>query len=254
MGLSKIKIKYIRSLNEKKYRNQHHAFVAEGTKLVSELLDSCHCQLLAGLPEILHAHADWNAGEVIPATEEELKRASFLKTAPKIIGVFFQPKMDIGAIDPRQQLILVLDGVQDPGNLGTIARIADWFGIEHIVCSQDTVDIFNPKTVQATMGAIARVKTHYTELAPFLRQFPKVPVYGTFLEGDNLYSSRLSGNGFIVMGSEGKGIREGVATLVDKKIFIPNFPEGKNTSESLNVAVATAITCSEFRRRNHGIK
>jgi TrmH family RNA methyltransferase len=133
--------------------------------------------------------------------------------------------------------------------MGAIVRIADWFGIEHIICSHDTVDIFNPKTVQATMGAIARVKVFYTDLAGFLQQQSHLPIYGTFLEGEDIYSATLSDNGFIVMGSEGKGIGSETEKLINKKLFIPNFPEGKATSESLNVAAATAITCAEFRRR-----
>ena len=249
MSLSKNKIKYIRSLNEKKFRNEHNTFVAEGTKLVFDLLATCRCQLIAALPSILSAHPELKAEEVIPADENELKKATFLKTAPQIMGVFYRPPQEIEKIDPDNRLCLVLDGIQDPGNMGSIVRIADWFGIEHIICSHDTVDIFNPKTVQATMGAIARVKVFYTDIVGFLRQYSLLPIYGTFLEGDNIYSTSLSNNGFIIMGSEGRGISSEMENLINKKLFIPNFPEGRATSESLNVAAATAITCAEFRRR-----
>ncbi|MEA4918080.1 RNA methyltransferase [Proteiniphilum sp.] len=247
--LSKNKIKYIRSLNEKKFRNEHNTFVAEGTKLVLDLLGCCRCQLIAALPSLLSTHSELKAEEVITADESELKKATFLKTAPQIIAVFYRSKPEIKEIDPDNQLCLVLDGIQDPGNMGSIVRIADWFGIEHIICSQDTADIFNPKTVQATMGAIARVKVYYTDLVDFLQQQSDQPIFGTFLEGKDIYSASLSDHGFIVMGSEGRGISSEMEKRINKKLFIPNFPVGGATSESLNVAAATAITCAEFRRR-----
>ena len=147
-------------------------------------------------------------------------------------------------------LSLVLDGVQDPGNVGTIVRIADWYGIQNIFCSYDCADMFNPKTVQATMGSIARVKVIYTDIIAFIDKCNNLPVYGTFLRGKNIYKESLSNNGLIVMGSEGKGISSEVEKLVTDRLFIPNFPTDSKSSESLNVAVATAITCSEFRRRH----
>ncbi|EKC70747.1 tRNA/rRNA methyltransferase, partial [human gut metagenome] len=141
------------------------------------------------------------------------------------------------------------DGVQDPGNLGTIIRIADWFGITHIYCSQDTADVYNPKVVQATMGSIARVKVEYGDLLGLVESLPAdVPVYGTLLDGDNIYQQKLENRGLIVMGNEGKGISPALAKKVNHKLLIPNFPEGRATADSLNVAIATAITCSEFRR------
>lgn len=237
-------------MSEKKFRNEHNTFVAEGTKLVFDLLATCRCQLIIALPSLLSAYPELKAEEVIAADEDELKKATFLKTAPQIMGIFYRPSQEIEKIDPNNQLSLILDGIQDPGNMGAIVRITDWFGIEHIICSHDTVDIFNPKTVQATMGAIARVKVSYTDLGNFLQQQSHLPIYGTFLEGDDIYSTSLSNNGFIVMGSEGKGIGNETEKLINKKLFIPNFPEGRATSESLNVAAATAITCAEFRRRS----
>lgn len=249
MSLSKNKIKYIRSLNEKKFRNEHKTFVAEGAKLVFDLFNTCRCQFIAALPSVISSHPELKAMEIIEADENELKKASFLKTAPQIIGVFYQPEHHIESIDLSEALCLALDGIQDPGNMGAIVRIADWFGIEHIICSHDTVDIFNPKTVQATMGAIARVKVFYTNLAGYLQQQSHLPIYGTFLEGEDIYSANLTNNGFIVMGSEGRGIGVEAEKLINKKLFIPNYPAGRPTSESLNVAAATAITCAEFRRR-----
>lgn len=250
MALSKNKIKYIQSLKDKKNRLEYGTFVAEGAKMVFDLLQSRFpCQLIAALPEIIAEHPEIAADEIVSADENELKKASFLKTAPPIIGVFYIPQHDISTTRFDKKLSLVLDNIQDPGNMGTILRIADWFGIEHVVCSNDTVDVYNPKTVQATMGAIARVKTHYTDLSDFLSKHRELPTYGAFLEGKNIYSEPLSANGFIVMGNEGKGISNEIEKMISEKLFIPNFPAERATSESLNVAVATAIICSEFRRR-----
>ena len=150
----------------------------------------------------------------------------------------------------RDNLTLALDDVQDPGNLGTIIRIADWFGIDTIYCSEETVDAWNPKVVQATMGSSARVKLHYTNLAEYLEGLQDaVPVYGTFLDGNNLYTEELSAAGIIIMGNEGNGISDSVERHVTKRLLIPSYPAERPTAESLNVAIATAITCAEFRRR-----
>lgn len=249
MALSKNKIKFIQSLKDKKSRLEHGVFVAEGTKLVFDLLKICKCKLIAALPEVLPLPENASIEDIVEASESEIKKATFLKTAPKIIGVFYQPEFSLNKIDFENKLSLVLDGIQDPGNMGTIVRIADWFGIENIICSSDTVDIYNPKTVQATMGAIARVKAHYTEMDTFLDKYQHLPIYGTFLDGDNIYNEKLSPNGLVVMGNEGNGIRPQTEKLINKRLFIPNFPKGRETSESLNVAVSTAIICSEFRRR-----
>lgn len=145
---------------------------------------------------------------------------------------------------------MALDGVQDPGNVGTIIRIADWFGIEEIYCSRQTADCWSPKVVQATMGSIARVKVHYTDLEALTDSLPdNFPVYGTLLEGKDIYQSELSGKGLIVMGNEGNGITEAMRRRITKPLLIPNYPRGRETADSLNVAIATAITCAEFRRR-----
>ncbi|MDR0333163.1 MAG: RNA methyltransferase [Dysgonamonadaceae bacterium] len=249
MALSKNKIKYIQSLKDKKHRLEYGVFVAEGTKLVFDLLATCKCQFIAALPEIIAKYPKIIAEEVIIADENELKKATFLKTPPQIIGVFYQPDFDISTTNFDKKLSLVLDGIQDPGNIGTIVRLADWFGMEDVICSPDTVDIYNPKTVQATMGAIARVKVHYTNLTDFLQKHNHLPIYGTFLEGKNIYNESLSENGFIVMGNEGNGIRSETEKAINRKLFIPSFPSERETSESLNVGVATGIICGEFRRR-----
>ncbi len=249
MSISHSCIKYIRSLDQKKVRRIDKVFLAEGPKIVSDLLGAFHCRMLVSTEEWLKAHPNALADEVFCVTSEELSRASLLRTPQQVLAVFSQPTYSFDISLPQQSLCLALDGVQDPGNLGTIIRVADWFGIEHIFCSMDTVEVYNPKVVQATMGAIARVKTYYTSLKDFISQIPDVPVYGTFLDGDNIYNESLSTNGLIIMGNEGNGISEEIASLVNKRLFIPNYPIGRPTSESLNVAIATSIICAEFRRR-----
>ena len=166
-----------------------------------------------------------------------------------VVALFKKPTYQLDYKSLGSQLSLMLDTVQDPGNLGTIIRIADWFGIENVICSKETVDVYNPKVVQATMGALSRVRVHYLDLEKMLQDLKGVPVFGTFLEGDDIYEETLPPSGIIVMGNEGNGISSNVKKYVDRKLYIPNFPQSRDTSESLNVAVATAIVCSEFRRR-----
>lgn len=249
--LSKNRIKYIRSLEMKKYRKAEKAFLAEGNKLVNDLLGHFSCKLLIATAQWLEAHPLLLAQETIEVSAEELARASLLKTPQEVLAVFDLPSYTYDDSLPGHSLCLALDDVQDPGNLGTIIRIADWFGIEDIFCSQGTADAFNPKTVQATMGALARVRLHYCDLKEFIRVQTErnVPVFGTFLDGKNIYSQKLSVQGVIVMGNEGNGVCKEIENLVSQKLLIPNYPQGKETSESLNVAVATAIVCAEFRRR-----
>lgn len=160
-----------------------------------------------------------------------------------------KPAVDISKEVLAGELSLALDDIQDPGNLGTIIRIADWFGIKNIFCSEFTADAYGSKVVQASMGALARVNMHYVNLPAFLSEIKDIPVYGTFLEGLNIYPEKLSANGIIVMGNEGNGISREVAELVTHKLMIPSYPEHVPTSESLNVAVAAAIVCAEFRKR-----
>ena len=269
--ISKATIKYIHSLEHKKYRMLEGVFLVEGHK-------SIHDMLLAGWkPRLIIATDEWAAPcnihcEVIRVTPAELQRASLLQHPSQALAVFPLPtnasndiipplsrRGDGGEVTPPRPLergaggeafplILALDGVQDPGNLGTIIRTADWFGITDIVCSMDTVDVYNPKVVQATMGSLARVRVHYTHLPSFLRSLKKdTPIYGTLLDGTDIYSEQLSGEGVIIMGNEGNGISEEVRKLVTHKLLIPHFSTPH--PESLNVSIATAITLSEFRRR-----
>ena len=247
--LSKNKIKYIRSLELKKNRKEEQTFVAEGHKLVGDLLGHFPCRLLIATHSWMEKNPRVDALEIIEVTQEELTRASLQKTPQEVLAVFEQPVYDMNPEVVSHSLCLALDDIQDPGNLGTIIRLADWFGIEHIFCSQGTVDVYNPKTIQATMGALARVKLHYCHLPSFISSLKDVPVYGTFLDGENMYGKPLSEHGLIVMGNEGNGIGDEVSRLVNERLYIPNYPPQRETSESLNVAVATAIICAEFRRR-----
>ena len=260
MNLSKTKIKFIRSLEHKKNRKAERAFLAEGNKLVGDLLGHFHCRLLVATSSWLSSHPDVEAEEIIEVSRDELTRASLMQTPQDVLAVFTQPEptpilhsslftLHSNALHSNA-LCLALDDVQDPGNLGTIVRIADWFGIRDIFCSHGTADIYNPKTVQATMGSIARVHLHYCDLPELLSSIKDTSsIYGTFLDGEDIYSSQLSPSGIIVMGNEGKGISPQVSALIPHRLLIPSFPNDAQTSESLNVAVATAIVCSEFRRR-----
>ena len=248
--LSKNKIKYIRSLELKKNRKEEGVFVAEGHKLVGDLLGHFPCKLLIALPSWLQKNTYIIADEVIEVSFDELSRASLLKNPQDVLAVFDQPIYETSIEVMNQSLCLALDDIQDPGNLGTIIRLADWFGIEHIFCSYGTVDVYNPKVVQATMGALARVKIHYCNIVALISSMKNIPIYGTFLDGNNIYEETLSNNGLIVMGNEGNGVSEEVSRLINKRLYIPNYPSSRETSESLNVAIATAVTCAEFRRRS----
>ena len=236
--ISKNEIKEIRALGQKKFRDERRLFTVEGEKLVEEALRS-------GFEVVAHYRIE-------EIGEEAMARISQLTHPSPALAVVRQPAPSLFDMC-SDELVLALDGIRDPGNLGTIIRIADWFGIRQILASEDTVEVYNPKVVQATMGAIFRVHVYYIDLPSILRartsKSTAVPVYGTFLEGDNIYSAPLTLGGVIVMGSEANGISPEVAATVTARLFIPPFPSDSRTSESLNVAVATAITCAEFRRR-----
>jgi len=238
----------------KKTRTKEGKFVAEGNKVVDDLLALQPADLVVATAEWLRGKHFSSNTEVIEVSEEELRKVSFLQHPQQVLAVFKQATALKGySINDfnADELSLALDGVQDPGNLGTIIRIADWFGITHIYCSEDTADVYNPKVVQATMGSIARVKIQYGDLLGLVESLPAdVPVYGTLLDGDNIYQQKLENRGLIVMGNEGKGISPILAKKVNHRLLIPNFPEGRATADSLNVAIATAITCSEFRRQS----
>lgn len=247
--------KLVQSLSSAKHRREHGLFVVEGTKCVLETIDEFDCRYLFATHAWLDEHCCdiWRNRniEVIEVKSSEIERLSQLKTPQPVIAVYELPCDEALPEDIGEQLVLALDRVQDPGNLGTILRIADWFGIATVIAANDTVDCFNPKVVQASMGAIGRVKVHYVDLPDTLGHLRDkgVPVYGTFLDGDNIYSTRLSSSGVIVMGNEGNGVSESVAAIVDRRLYIPSYPADAATVESLNVSMATAITVAEFRRR-----
>lgn len=233
----------------KKNRNESACFLAEGNKLVADILPHFECELLIARASWLATQGDIHSGELIVVEEDDIRKASLLKNPQDVIAVFKQPKYVLNTDNLKNQLSLMLDGIQDPGNLGTIIRIANWFGIKTILCSLDTADVFNPKTVQASMGALAHVELHYLSLTDFLEEQKEITVYGTFLDGENIYQQELSASGIIVMGNEGNGIRPEVEKYISKRLFIPNYANREESTESLNVSVATAVTCAEFRRK-----
>ncbi|MDR0987925.1 MAG: RNA methyltransferase [Prevotellaceae bacterium] len=244
--MTRAEIIAVKSLSDKRARTESGLFVVEGAKLTGEILAST-----------LRVRKIYTTGDLFTESgaerisTKEMQRITSLKTASDVLAVVEIPSTALEPSRLANSLVLALDGVSNPGNLGTLIRTADWFGISDILCSEDSADCFNPKVVQATMGAITRVRVHYVELASTLSTLSAAgsPIYGTFLDGENIYEARLSAAGVIVVGSEGDGIREQVAATVSRRLFIPPYPAGRHGSESLNVAIAAAITCSEFRRR-----
>ena len=246
--ISKTQIKLIKSLQLKKYRDEMNLFVAEGEKCVEELRKAF---------ELVHLYRE---GE--NATRTEIEQMSGLKTPQGAIAVFKKSDYsDYSDYSENSDLVLALDGIQDPGNLGTIIRTCDWFGVHTIVCSQDTADCYNPKVVQATMGALARVHVYYTDLPAWLsnikHQTSNINIYGTLLDGQDMYdvlqssinrTSSIVQSSIIVMGNEGNGISQAVRPFITHPLRIPSYPKDAETSESLNVAIATAIVLAEFRR------
>lgn len=238
--LSKAQIKWVRSLQQKKNRDAEGVFVAEGWKCVNDLREAFELVLL-----------------VTPdnATPTEIEQMSNLRTPQGVIGVFRRRGEEARGEEARgEELVVALDGVQDPGNLGTIIRTCDWFGVRDIVCSHDTADCYNPKVVQATMGALARVRVRYLDLRQHLQELreKEIPLYGTLLEGENMYNDGAIPNkakGLIIMGNEGNGISPEIRKMITHPIRIPSYPAEADTSESLNVGIATAIVLAEFRRQ-----
>ena len=241
--ITKAEIQSIKALADKRGRVEQGCFIAEGEKLVAELRAS-HLSVR----KVYATKPLWSDVEVI--AERDMERISQLKSSNSTLAVVEIPKYNLSEANATKNLVLALDRVQNPGNLGTIIRLADWFGITDIVCSADSADAFNPKVIQATMGAIIRVRVHYTNLQQWLAEQKSsgVCVYGTFLDGENIYHTEKSRCGVIVMGNEGQGISPECGKSVTHRLYIPPYPADRCGSESLNVAIATAITCSEFRR------
>lgn len=247
--VSKNQFKFVRQLEQKKHRQQEGLFVAEGPKVVGDLLAAgFQTAEIFATDRWLSEHGVGNTGCTM-VSDDELRKLSFLQHPQQVLALFSIPQDCRPAVASPQGLTLALDGIQDPGNMGTIIRVADWFGITDLVCSKETVDAWSPKVVQATMGSIARVNIRYTDLIPFLEQ-SGLPVCGTLLDGDNIYAAQLPESAVIVMGNEGNGISDAVRRLVTHRLLIPSVPHGATGhADSLNVAIATAITCSEFRRK-----
>src|SRR6056300_1428226 len=236
----KSNIKLIKSLQQKKYRYEHQLFVVEGKKSVDELLESdleCYGVFHTADNNLIDSHPK---AEVV--STKELAQMSSLKTPPGILGVFHFPKPSTPVFEDWS---LVLDDIRDPGNLGTIIRLCDWFGIRQLICSKQTVDCYNPKTLQATMGSISRVQIHYQDIKEFLAQ-SGLPIYGAFMDGNSIYKVKLPQKGILIMGNEANGISEDIENLMSHRINIPSY--GDSSTESLNVAMATGILLNEIRR------
>ncbi len=250
MELTKNIIKFIYSLGQKKNRVESGCFVVEGTKAVRDTWDYFDCRMIVATnswyEQFGHSgHLD----KIYIATKSQMERVSQFSNPSDVVAVYEMPQYELDMKEIESGLNIILDNVQDPGNMGTIMRVADWFGVRNIICSDTTVDMFNHKVIQATMGAISRVKVHYVDLERFLERDWGLPVYGTYLDGENIYEKQLSDKGFIIFGNEGRGISPKLAEFVTDRLLIPSYPKDCETSESLNVSIATAITLSEFRRK-----
>lgn len=234
--LSKNEIKLIRSLSQKKFREEHSLFIVEGVKMTEEAFASDF--------KIVYLCKEDELGKTV------MSQISSMATPSSVIAVLEQKNnVDKTPLLKKGELYLALDSVRDPGNFGTILRIADWFGINQIIASNDCVDLYNPKVIQASMGAIFRVNVHYGNLENILKEVKgSIDIYGTSLTGNNIYTSKITPGGIIIVGNESVGISNNIAEYVNKKLLIPPYPTLSNRSESLNVAIATAIVCAEFRR------
>ena len=239
--LSKNQIKLITGIQHKKYRNEYQLFIAEGVKVIQELLNSSF--ILEHLFETEAVFEQVKASQKTLIKEQEMKRITALSSASSCLAIFKIPPPP--TIDTKG-LIVALDDIRDPGNLGTIIRLCDWFGVTQLICSRETVDVFNPKVIQATMGSITRVKVNYLDLNEYVLQ-SSLPVFGTFMNGKSVYEQALPKDALLILGNEANGISGELEKMIKNRIAIPRFGEIQKT-ESLNVASATAIFLSEFRR------
>lgn len=243
-------LKKVAALDDRKWRRREGAFKAEGSKCVLDTLPHFTLRALYATSAWIESHEDvaFRYGDKLAtASRGDLRAMSSLVTPPEVLAVYDIPVRELPADAARTNLVLALDTIQDPGNLGTIIRVADWFGITDIIASRETADCFSPKVIQSTMGAISRVRVHYCDLCDTIPAMGAGAVYGTFLDGDPIGAATLSPTGVIVIGNEGNGISPRVASLVTSRLLIPSFPPDRETSESLNAAVATAITLAKFR-------
>lgn len=243
--------KMVKALEERKTRKKERAFKAEGTKCVSDTFGHFTLRYLIATSEWISTHpeiiAKIDSDKVMKCPKREMGRISSLSTPPEIVAVYEIPERELDAECAKKNLVIALDTIQDPGNLGTIIRVADWFGITDIICSYETADCYSPKVIQATMGSISRVAVHYCDLPATIKQLDAQGVYGTFLDGDNISDADLSTTGVIVIGNEGNGISKAVGETVTHRLLIPSYPPERPTGESLNAAIATAITLAKFR-------
>lgn len=250
MELSKARQSIYSQLSKRKIRDRHNLFVVEGRKSVEDTISVFKAEAVITIDCNLVPESWGCAGILHEVSRPVMEKISSLSSAPDVIAVYRIPDgfYDNLPAPCEDKLYLLLDGIQDPGNLGTIMRTAHWFGIGRIYASRDTVDIFNPKTIQSTMGSLGRVEIVYCDLAELMEKNPDIPVYGTLLDGENIYKATLGEHGFIIMGNEGNGISESLRKRVTIPLLIPPY-DYSNHSESLNVAIATAVTLSQFRSR-----
>jgi TrmH family RNA methyltransferase len=256
--LSKSELKSIRSLHRKKYRDENGLYIAEGLKIVEEAMKNQpgsidRIYITSRMHELLPSPSFMDTFEKIILDQTDYNRISMLKTPQGVMAIMKQKTYQPPPVSQLKDLTLVLDQIADPGNFGTIIRMADWFGIGHVICSHNTVECYNPKVVQASMGAIFRTEISYTSLCLYLNEVKGIEhasIYGTSLNGKNIYQTDLAFPSIVVMGNETRGISDEVAALLDTQLYIPNYSRMSEKTESLNVSVATAVICSEFRRRS----
>ncbi|MDD2635363.1 MAG: RNA methyltransferase [Bacteroidales bacterium] len=249
--LSKAKSKLISSLSVKKHRSENRLFVAEGIKMLQETIKSNFKIKYVVYNDDKELPISSDDYEVFTTDDLGMKKISNLKSAPGVLTIIEMPDYELEISELKSKLTMAVDDIQDPGNLGTILRICDWFGIENLICSKNSADVYNPKVIQASMGAFLRVKIHYVDLPMFIENYKLVTeqiTYGTFLEGESIYQTNLPEAALFILGNEGNGISDEVAEFLDKKIFIPPYQRAGQHAESLNISVAAAIISSEFRR------
>ena len=242
-------IKFVASLSQKKYRDKEGCFIAEGNKCVRDTWDYFKCRMLIATQNWYESYGNCTHMDVLQiATRQQMQKMSQFTNPSDVIAVYETPEVFYTPQEVKENINIVLEGVQDPGNLGTIIRLADWYGIKNIFCNKQTVDVYNHKVIQATMGAISRVKVHYCDLEELIESFPEMDVFGTTLDGENIYSTSLPDRGFVIFGNEGNGMSERLKAMTTRNLYIPSRVVDGSTSESLNVGLAAAITISEFCR------
>lgn len=242
-------IKFVASLSQKKYRDKEGCFIAEGNKCVRDTWDYFKCRMLIATQNWYESYGNCTHMDVLQiATRQQMQKMSQFSNPSDVIAVYETPEVSYTPQEVKENINIVLEGVQDPGNLGTIIRLADWYGIKNIFCNKQTVDVYNHKVIQATMGAISRVKVHYCDLEELIESFPEMDVFGTTLDGENIYSTTLPDRCFVIFGNEGNGMSERLKAMTTRNLYIPSRVVDGSTSESLNVGLAAAITISEFCR------